>query len=71
MPSHSALGQTYEEMGRPADAEWEFSKFLETLSEADERLPQLVDARERLATLTWTRIVEFGHRKVDVDALNE
>ena len=49
--SHYALGQIYEEMNRPADAEREFSKFLEMWSEADEGLPQLLDARERLAAL--------------------
>ncbi len=50
--SHYALGQIYEEMNRPADAEREFTRFLEMWSEADAGLPQLVDARERLASLT-------------------
>lgn len=47
--SHYALGQIYQEMSRPADAEREFARFLEMWSDADEGLPQLVDARERLA----------------------
>lgn len=49
--SHYALGQIYEEMNRPADATREFTRFLEMWSEADEGLPQLVDARKRLAAL--------------------
>jgi hypothetical protein len=39
-------------MGRPADAKGEFRRFLDMWSEADEGLPQLVDARERLAALS-------------------
>jgi tetratricopeptide (TPR) repeat protein len=50
--SHYELGHLYEEMNRPADAEREFTRFLEMWSEADAGLPQLVDARERLASLT-------------------
>jgi hypothetical protein len=38
-------------MKRPADAKREYEKFLEMWSEADEGLPQLVDAKERLARL--------------------
>jgi tetratricopeptide (TPR) repeat protein len=49
--SHYELGQIYEEMKRPADAKREYAKFLEMWSEADEGLPQLVDARKRLAAL--------------------
>jgi tetratricopeptide (TPR) repeat protein len=49
--SHYELGQVYEQMGRPADAKREYGKFLEMWSEADEGLPQLVDARQRLARL--------------------
>jgi tetratricopeptide (TPR) repeat protein len=49
--SHYALGTIYEEMKRPADAKKEYAKFLEMWSEADEGLPQLVDARKRLAAL--------------------
>ncbi len=49
--SHYELGQIYEEMKRPADARKEYTKFLEMWSEADEGLPQLVDARKRLAAL--------------------
>jgi tetratricopeptide (TPR) repeat protein len=49
--SHHELGQIYEEMKRPADAKKEYAKFLEMWSDADEGLPQLVDARKRLAAL--------------------
>jgi serine/threonine protein kinase len=49
--SHYELGQIYEEMKRQADAKKEYTKFLEMWSEADEGLPQLVDARKRLAAL--------------------
>jgi tetratricopeptide (TPR) repeat protein len=49
--SHYELGAIYEEMKRPADAKKEYAKFLEMWSEADEGLPQLVDARKRLAAL--------------------
>jgi tetratricopeptide (TPR) repeat protein len=52
--SHYQLGLTYEEMGRPRDAKQEFTKFLDMWSEADEGLPQHVDARLRLAELTDT-----------------
>ncbi len=48
---HYELGQIYEDMKRPADAKKEYAKFLEMWSEADEDLPQLVDARKRLAAL--------------------
>jgi len=49
--SHYELGQIYEEMKRPSDAKKEYAKFLKMWSEADEGLPQLVDARKRLAAL--------------------
>lgn len=49
--SHYELGQIYEEMKRPAEAKREYAKFLEMWSDADEGLPQLVDARKRLAAL--------------------
>jgi tetratricopeptide (TPR) repeat protein/predicted Ser/Thr protein kinase len=49
--SHYELGTIYEEMKRPAEAKKEYTKFLEMWSEADEGLPQLVDARKRLAAL--------------------
>jgi len=38
-------------MNRPADAEREYTTFLEMWSKADEDLPQLLDARQRLANL--------------------
>jgi tetratricopeptide (TPR) repeat protein len=50
--SHYQLGIIYEEMDRPQEARQEFTKFLDMWSEADEGLPQLVDARERLSALT-------------------
>jgi tetratricopeptide (TPR) repeat protein len=46
------LGKLYEEMKRPDEAVETFTKFLEMWSEADEGLPELVDARARLAALT-------------------
>lgn len=49
--SHYDLGQIYEEMDRLDDAEQEYMTFLEMWSEADEGLPQLEDARARLAAL--------------------
>ena len=49
--SHYQLGLTYQEMERPLDARREFTKFLDMWSEADEGLPQLVDARRRLEDL--------------------
>ncbi|HVO76349.1 MAG TPA: protein kinase [Candidatus Bathyarchaeia archaeon] len=49
--SHYELGTIYEEMKRPAGAKKEYTKFLEMWSEADKGLPQLVDARKRLAAL--------------------
>ena len=49
--SHYELGKIYQQRGRPADAEEEFSRFLEMWSDADEGLPQLDDARTRLAVL--------------------
>jgi len=52
--SHYHLGLIYEEMGRTQDAKQEFTRFLEMWAKADEGLPQLVDARSRLAELTKT-----------------
>ena len=49
--SHYELGQIYEDMRRPADAKKEYARFLDMWSEADEGLPQLIDARKRLAAL--------------------
>ena len=49
--SHYEFGQIYEEMKRPAEAKKEYEKFLKMWSEADEGLPQLVDAKQRLAAL--------------------
>ena len=49
--SHYDLGKIYEEMGRAADAEQQYVAFLEAWAEADEGLPQLEDAKRRLAAL--------------------
>jgi len=49
--SHYHLGLIYEEMGRPQDAKQEFTRFLEMWAEADEGLPQLEDAKQRLGAL--------------------
>lgn len=49
--SHYHLGLIYEEMGRTQDAKQELAKFLEMWAQADEGLPQLEDARVRLAKL--------------------
>ncbi len=50
--SHYELGKIYQEMGRSADAQREFSEFLEMWSEADEGLPQVADAQQRLTAAT-------------------
>ena len=49
--AHYELGKLYDEMNRPDDAEQEYTIFLDMWSEADEGLPQLVDARKRLEAL--------------------
>jgi len=49
--SHYELGIIYEEMKRPAEAKKEYAKFLEMWAAADKDLPQLIDARKRLAAL--------------------
>lgn len=53
--SHYDLGQIYEEMGRPVDAERHYVAFLEAWSEADDRLPQVEDAKGRLVALQQAR----------------
>jgi len=49
--AHYELGRLYQEMGSRVEAKQEYARFLEMWSEADEGLPQLVDARKRLAAL--------------------
>jgi tetratricopeptide (TPR) repeat protein len=49
--SHYELGQIYEEMGRSAEAAHQYEAFLAAWAEADEGLPQVEDARRRLARL--------------------
>ncbi|UCG52131.1 MAG: protein kinase [Candidatus Latescibacterota bacterium] len=49
--SHAQLGYVYDDLGRPADAIREYTTFLEMWSQADEGLPELEDARARLAAL--------------------
>ena len=52
--SHYDLGQIYEEMGRAADAEREYTAFLSAWAEADDGLPQVEDAQQRLGALRAT-----------------
>jgi tetratricopeptide (TPR) repeat protein len=49
--SYYELGRIYEEMGRTGDAARSTERFLEMWSKADEGLPQLADARERVTRL--------------------
>ena len=56
--SHYDLGQIYEEMGRAADAEHQYEAFLRAWAEADEGLPQVEDAKQRLAKLRGVSTVE-------------
>ena len=46
------LAQLYEETNRPDEAASEYERFLQLWSEADEGLPELSDARTRLAALS-------------------
>jgi len=48
---HYHLGLLLEDRGRVDEAEAEYERFLAMWADADEGLPQLVDARRRLATL--------------------
>ncbi len=50
--AHHQLGLTYEEMGRTGDARREYQTFLETWDQADPNLPEILDARQRLAWLS-------------------
>ena len=45
------LGQVYEETGRPEDAMQQYEIFLGGWSQADASLPQVKDAKQRLAPL--------------------
>ena len=54
--SHYHLGVIYQEMGSVEDAERQFTRFLEMWSNADEGLPELVDARRRLVDLADARL---------------
>lgn len=49
--SHYELGLIYEDMKQPAAAARQYRRFLEMWANADEGLPQLADARQRLAEL--------------------
>jgi serine/threonine protein kinase/tetratricopeptide (TPR) repeat protein len=53
---HYELGKIYEDLERFDDAEREFAVFLEMWSEADEDMPQLIDARERYDRLQTSGI---------------
>ena len=48
---HYELGKIYEDIDRLDDAGREYAVFLEMWSEADEDMPQLIDARKRYARL--------------------
>ena len=50
--SYYELGRLNEKMGRSDEARPHYAKFLEMWKDADEGLPQLEDARRRLASLT-------------------
>ncbi len=49
--SHYDLGKVYLKMGRTAEAKSEFTTFLDMWADADEGLPQVEDAKARLASL--------------------
>ncbi len=50
-PALYELGQVYEDLERPEDAAKSYLAFLDAWSKADENLPQLKDARARLAAI--------------------
>ena len=52
---HYRLAKLYEEKGRLGEAIKEYEKFLEIWKDADEDLPDLIDAKARLAGLTEER----------------
>jgi serine/threonine protein kinase len=45
------LGRIYQEKGLDADARRNYEKFLDLWQEADEEIPELIDARKRLVDL--------------------
>jgi tetratricopeptide (TPR) repeat protein len=49
--SHYLLGQIHQEKGEIEKAKYHFQRFVEIWKEADENLPQLVDAQKQLETL--------------------
>ena len=53
---HYELGKIYEDLDRVNDAEREYAVFLEMWSEADEDMPQLIDARKRYDRLQTSGI---------------
>jgi tetratricopeptide (TPR) repeat protein/tRNA A-37 threonylcarbamoyl transferase component Bud32 len=52
--SHYDLGKLYEEMGRATDTASEYEAFIDAWAEADEGLPQIEDAKKRLAVIQKT-----------------
>jgi serine/threonine protein kinase/Tfp pilus assembly protein PilF len=53
---HYRLAALYEDKGRPEKAIKEYEKFLEIWKDADKDLPELVDAKKRLASLKETEM---------------
>jgi tetratricopeptide (TPR) repeat protein len=49
--AHYLLGQIYEKIGRREDARAHFQKLLDVWKDADEDIPQFVDAKRKLKTL--------------------
>ena len=52
---HYRLAKLYEESGQVEKAILRYKRFLEIWENADDDLPEKIDAQERLATLTSTR----------------
>jgi serine/threonine protein kinase/tetratricopeptide (TPR) repeat protein len=50
-PSHYLLGQVYERDGMKKEARHHFQKLMEILKDADEDLPQLIEAKRRMQEL--------------------
>jgi hypothetical protein len=55
---HYRLTKLYEEKGWSGKAIEQYEKFLEIWKDADEDLPELIDAKERLAKLTRKKLLQ-------------